>query len=337
MRKLNILFRISGGQAPRKELGNGHIFRSMNLAYFFKDQNIWFLLEDFGGGGKILNQNGFKNIIKLKKGISLESDIRHSVNIIKNKKIDVLINDSYLAKNEYLKNMKNYVKTVLVTDLKKYNYSADLIVNGFIGFKNKKIISSNGKITLLGPKFQILNHQFSLKNKIIKKNDLLVTFGGFDEKNITEIFLEEISKFNGYIKTKIVHGPSSKKTKKIKKLLKENSKNISMVSSANMFKEISNSKFGLCSGGITTYEFTALGVPFAIISQVKHQTITAKIWEKKGIGIDFGLYNKNIRKRIQNYLTMINSNLDAKKIKNSKIVDGYGGKRVSSEIMKIVE
>ena len=72
MRKLNILFRISGGQAPGKELGNGHVFRSMNLAYFFKDQNIWFLLEDFGGAKKILNQNGFKNIIKLKKEISLE-------------------------------------------------------------------------------------------------------------------------------------------------------------------------------------------------------------------------------------------------------------------------
>ena len=52
MRKLNILFRVSGGRAPGKELGNGHIFRSMHLAHHFKKHNILFLLEDYGGSKK---------------------------------------------------------------------------------------------------------------------------------------------------------------------------------------------------------------------------------------------------------------------------------------------
>tara|TARA_B110000467_G_scaffold72190_1_gene65518 strand:- start:120 stop:1130 length:1011 start_codon:yes stop_codon:yes gene_type:complete len=336
MRKLNILFRISGGKAPGKELGNGHIFRSMNLAYYFRGHNIWFLLEDFGGAEKILNQNGFKNIIKLKKNIDIDSDINRSIRIVKNKEIDVLINDAYLVNNQYLKKIKKFVKTVLVTDLKKYNYSADLIINGFIGFKNKKIITNNKKLILLGPKYQILNHQFSSKKKISKKNDLLVTFGGFDEKNITEIFLEEIIKFSTNMKIKIIHGPSSKKTKRIKEIEKNLPRNISFVSSANMFKEISNSKFGLCSGGITTYEFATLDVPFAILSQVKHQTITAKVWENIGMALNLGLKNKKTPAKIRNYLKSINSNLQIN-TKFSKHIDGFGGKRVSVEIMRIVE
>ncbi len=73
MRKVNILFRISGGKAPRKELGYGHIFRSMHLAYFFKKHNIWFLLEDYGGAKNILEHHGFDNVLKLKKNSSLDS------------------------------------------------------------------------------------------------------------------------------------------------------------------------------------------------------------------------------------------------------------------------
>lgn len=32
--------------------------------------------------------------------------------------------------------MRKHVKTVVISDLKKIDYQADLIVNGFIGFKN---------------------------------------------------------------------------------------------------------------------------------------------------------------------------------------------------------
>ena len=112
MRKLNILFRISGGKAVGKELGYGHIFRSIHLAYFFKKHNIWFLLEDYGGAKNILNQNGFSNILKLKKESGIDSDIKRTINVIKNKKIDVLINDTYKASEKYLKKMKKFTKKV---------------------------------------------------------------------------------------------------------------------------------------------------------------------------------------------------------------------------------
>ena len=58
------------------------------------------------------------------------------------------------------------LKLYWITDLKKFQYSADLVVNGFIGFKNKKITLNDGRLVCLGPKYQILNHRFSK----IKKN-----------------------------------------------------------------------------------------------------------------------------------------------------------------------
>lgn len=336
MRKVNILFRVSGGKAPKKELGYGHIFRSIHLAYFFKKHNIWFLLEDYGGAKNILKHHGFDNVLKLKKNSSLDSDIERTINVIKNKKIDVMINDTYKASEKYLKKVKKFTKTVLITDLKQSKYSSDITVNGFIGFKNQKIIHNDGGISLLGPKYQILNHRFSSKNSETKY-DLLVTFGGFDENNITEIFLEQLIKFPGTIKTKIIHGPSSEKTARIKEIEREFPGYFSLIAVGDMYKEISNTKFGLCSGGITTYEFATLGIPFAIISQVKHQTTTAKIWEKNKIATDLGIVDRNTGKKISKYLGKIYSMRQKRNRIYHIDLDGNGGKRVHKEIMKFLE
>jgi len=64
-------------------------------------------------------------------------------------------------------------------------------------------------------------------------------------------------------------------------------------------KSISEARFGLCAGGITSYEFACLNVPFAIICQVKHQLITAKEWEKQEIARNLGLLTKNTPKKLK--------------------------------------
>ncbi len=333
MRKLNLLFRISGGKASGKELGYGHVFRSMNLAYLFRKHNVWFLLEDYGGVKNILNQHGFYNIINVKCNCSIDEDTKLTISTIKKNKIDLLINDAYRAEDKYLKKIKKFSKTVLITDLKKFRYSADLVVNGFIGFKNQRIDDGKQKF-LLGPKYQILDHRYPTSTKTKPKNDLLVTFGGFDENNITEIFLEELVKYDGQIKTKIIHGPSSEKTKRIKEIEKKFPRYFSIISYGDMFKEISQTKFGLCSGGITTYEFAALGVPFGIISQVKHQNVTAKIWAKKKIATNLGIINNSTRAKISRYLENFVLNNNEISVKPIQI---NGGKEVHDEIMKLLK
>ena len=39
-------------------------------------------------------------------------------------------------------------------------------------------------------------------------------------------------------------------------------------------------------------------IPFAIICQVKHQILTAKEWEKKGIAINLGMPNSRLDKKL---------------------------------------
>ena len=102
-----------------------------------------------------------------------------------------------------------------------------------------------------------------------------------------------------------------------------------------MYKEIAESRFGICSGGLTTYEFAAVGVPFAIICQVKHQEVTAEVWKNKGIALNLGLINKKSQKKITPFLEdLVNKRISLKTPKDS-VIDGKGAMRVAMEIIQM--
>ena len=331
---MNILIRTSGGKAPKKELSFGHIYRTSNLADNFQNHKIFFLIEDYGGAKKILFAREHKNVSRLKKGICLKEDIEKTQKFITKHNIDLLIIDKYHLKQKYVEKIKKYVTTVVISDLKNIEYPADLIVNGFIGYNNVIRKNSFGSRCLLGPQYQILNKEFSKSNKKKKKIDLLATFGGFDESNVIEKLLSTLEDYHKKIITRIILGPGTPHSKKIRDYERKYGMHLQVIQTTkSMRNEILSAKFGICAGGITTYEFAACNTPFSIVSQVKHQLTTAREWQKKGIALDLGLVNNRTKNKIESFLELIiNNQLHSAK---RQIVDGLGAKRVTHEIIKI--
>jgi len=332
--KTRILFRTSGGRAPGKQLGMGHIFRCLNLANYLKNEKIFFLIEDYSNVKKIISKNGF-NCYKLKKNICLKDEIIKTKKFIEEKNINIVIIDKFDSKQKFIKEIRKISKVVVVSDLEKMEFPSDLVVNGFVGFKNKIKKNKFGTKCLLGPKFQILNKSFSSQVKNNNKpHDLLVTLGGFDEQNIIELILKILTKIEKNIKVKIILGPATVKNKKIIQLEK-NLKNVKIIQKTqNMRNQIASARFGICSGGITSYEFASMNVPFGIISLVKHQTKTACKWEEMKIAKNLGLFGRQSDKKIEDFILEMKSYHSNKKSKQN-IVDGNGGKRVSKEILKL--
>jgi len=334
-KSVSILIRTSGGLAPKKQLGFGHIYRSINLADQLKPNKIHFLVEDFGGAKEIIRSRGFKRIISLKKEISLKEDIENTLNVVKKNQIDILIIDRYKLKNQYVRALTKVVKTVVISDLRIIDFPAHLVINGFIGFTNHRKYNRFGTKCVLGPKYQILNKNFQTKLKNVKTVTLLATFGGFDESNITNMLLDSVKPYLDSMKLKIILGPATKRTKKIVTLKNRYRKNLTIVQKTNfMHKEIARAKFGICSGGITSYEFARYNVPFAIVSQVKHQLITSKQWQKRKQAYDLGIADKSTKKKITMFINRIMKN--RVRTKNYILVDGLGAKRASDEILKLL-
>ena len=329
-----ILFRTSGGRIRKKELGLGHVFRCINLGYQLKSHQIQFLIEDYGSVSPLLHDHGFKKIFNLIPGISINDDIKKTVAHILKNKITILIVDKYGLTNLYVKTLKKIVRVVVISDLKNIDYDSDLVINGFIGFNNK-IKTNKFKIKcLLGPKYQILNQQYAKKQHYKKKYDLLITVGGFDANNLLEIILKKISKYEKKIKIKIILGHATKNKSIISKFVTKSNEITIINKTNNMKKEISSTKFGICAGGITTYEFAALHTPFAIVCQYKHQIFTANEWQKRKIAKNLGFIQKE-PKKIDLFLNHLMQNKII--LNHSNLVDGLGSKRVAIEILNLTK
>lgn len=329
--KQNILFRFSGGKAKGKELGLGHVYRCLNLAKCLKKHNLFFLIEDFGGVEKIVKQAGFTRIFELPKNVGYSLDVKKSIDIINQNNIDKVVVDKYKIKLNYLNKIKNHCKLIIISDLNRIDFPGDLVINGFIGLKDGIRKNQYGVQTLTGIKYQIINKKFKTIKKSPKKFGLVTTFGGFDEHGISNMVIKEIIRIKPNFKTKIILGPA---TKKIKKISSAENRYLTIVKKTNdMQKEISTAKVGLCSGGLTSYEFASQKIPFGIICQERHQLMTAKEWQKKKTAINLGLINSRNHQSLRKFL----DNVSSKKIPQPKkrICDGRGAERVSKKILAL--
>ena len=334
---MKILFRTAGGKSPKEQHGLGHIFRCISLASFFQKHSIYFLIEDFGGTKQLLQKRNFNHVSTIQKNIGTNDDIEKTTNYILKNKIDILIIDKYNLKSNYAKNISKIIKTVIITDLENIEFKANLVVSGYIGYKNQIRKNSLGTRCLLGPRYQILNKKFStIKRKNKRDYKILATFGGFDDNNVSELFLSIIEKYLPNMKVKIIPGPSSKKLKNFKMIKKKFPQKIDVIQETkDMAKEMSNTEYGISAGGLTSYEFAAMHVPFAIICQVRHQLKTAKMWEKKGMAINLGMLSQKTPKKIDEFLKKIQSHRISLNKINRRQMDSRGALRVQSEILKL--
>ena len=117
----NILIRTGGGRAKGKELGLGHIYRTINLAKELKYNKIYFSLEDFGGAKEILQKNGFNKIETVMNKIKTEQDFKNTKLQIEKWKIDIVIIDRYKISKLYVKKLSKIIKVVIISDLLDLN------------------------------------------------------------------------------------------------------------------------------------------------------------------------------------------------------------------------
>jgi|SaaInlStandDraft_2_1057019.scaffolds.fasta_scaffold34334_2 UDP-2,4-diacetamido-2,4,6-trideoxy-beta-L-altropyranose hydrolase len=332
---MKILFRTSGGTSNQQELGTGHIFRCINLAKQFKKSNIFFLVEDFGGIKEIFEKNNFKNIIFLKPQLSKKNDIKKTLKEVKKEKIDIVIVDKLGINKSYLTEIRKNISTVYIADLLEYEFSADLIINGFLGFKNSRIKNKYGSTCLLGPKYQILSNSHIQKKMKKPKFDLLITLGGYDKNQNLDKLALILPNFLSKLKIKIIIGPSTKKSKKIQQLENQFKNSLTVIKfSKNIRTDIANTKFGLCGGGITTYEFGLLKIPFFIICQYEHQNISAKYWKKFGYSEGYiEPKNKTMNKVEKYFQSIINKKIIAKRKKIE--IDNLAILRIKKELYKL--
>ncbi len=251
LKRKRILFVVAG----HKKVGLGHVYRALTLANSITNHEVIFLLTK----GSDL---GFDLVTQRNYCAYMQNDDSLSDEIIRIEP-DVVINDILNTNKEYVLHLKNNkIKVINFEDLGEGAEYADVVFNALYP---ENTVRPNH---YFGPNYFCARDEFifSETKKVNKKvKNILITFGGVDENNLTKKVLEAIYDYcvEQNIKINVITGLGYEKFSSLKKFSK-----IGLLSHVNNISEFMlEADVIFSSAGRTVYEIALLGVPAIIISQ----------------------------------------------------------------------
>jgi len=336
---INVIFRVDSSV----QMGIGHLMRCLTLANELKQKKcrVTFICRDLKGNS--IKQIKYK-VLALPRddnfqsddlflnwlGAIQEQDAKQTIKVIP-KNIDILIVDSYALDERWHKELRPYTKKIVVIDdLANRNFDCDILLNQNLGSKSKDYqnkVPNNCEFllgcdyTLLRPEFSKLRRQSLVKRSITKNiNNILISVGGSDIKNITYDILQNIN--NSY-NAVVALGKNSPHNTMLINYAKN--KNITIIIDAdNMAELMLSADLAIGAGGSTSWERCCLGLPTLLYITADNQISIAKNLERLGAV----KIVKNLKKDLK--IMSIDLSLWKSMSKNSTtICDGLGVNRVA--------
>ena len=206
-----VLILTEGG----RNIGFGHITRCVSLYRMFEEKGM--LPE--------LMVNGDASILEFLKDKKFQifNWIQERQKLFETMaNIEIAIIDSHLADISFYKDVSRLVKIPLyIDDIKRLDYPKGIVINGSICAEEINYPEKEGTTYLLGSKYAILRKEFwNIPKKEIKNDieNLLVTFGGADGKNITPRILKFLNEKYPKFTKDIIIGGSFRNIKEIEYL-----------------------------------------------------------------------------------------------------------------------
>lgn len=338
-----IAFRVDGG----KEVGMGHVMRSLSLASAFPDEHQIIF---------IVNDEDIKNYLQSRK-INLEvvtidndEEINELRSLLRENEISILITDSYNIDQQYLLAVKKEVDLLVsIHDFVPFPFPSDIVINGNVYAEKMEYESLNDNTEfLLGIKYLLMKNEFvDLSEREISKDvrKILITVGGGDPLNITPKIIKSMKYLakHAFINKDDIHfnvviGPAFSNKNEIVKVAKEVDLDITLhLNVHKMGALMLDCDLAVSAGGSTLYELAAAGTPAVAILQAENQIQGAKALENRGTIINLGLGDKVGIKEITRKVSKVINSFELRKKMSTigqQLVDGRGADRCVQEILK---
>jgi UDP-2,4-diacetamido-2,4,6-trideoxy-beta-L-altropyranose hydrolase len=302
-----VALRVDGG----KDIGMGHIMRTMALANDFKkDEEVkrgFYITKNKQSAVNKLKENDFE-VITIDKDLTYEKEIEKVKEIIKREEVNKLITDSYDIDQNYLIEMRKVVdKLVTIHDYAPFAFPSHVVINGNAYAEDLDYESYYGDTEfLLGMDYLLLREEFRNLPEIEVRDriqNILVTVGGYDLRNLTPKIIEALDSIDfdeiedQYIDKENLHidvviGPSFDNVDQI--LAEVNKSNLDISLDFNvkkMSKLMIKSDIAISSGGSTLYELAVTKTPALVLLQAENQVRVADKLDGESI-INIGFKKK---------------------------------------------
>lgn len=245
-----------------QQIGSGHLQRTLSIANFFPDYFIEFILYDTSEEWINLVK---KTNYKFHKVRNVDDAFKTAAILDINLLVLDILNTNQPTLNN-LKAQKNNLKIVSFEDLGDGSILTDATINELYPSVSDQYNIYNG------PKYAFFRHEFLDLSKLDWTNreyDLVISFGGTDPNNLTMRVLNIIENIQEKINIRVVLGIGAKRLEKeLKEYINKSHHNIDASELiGNISEEWMNSKYGICGGGRTVYEFMVCDVATIVLCQ----------------------------------------------------------------------
>lgn len=256
--KLRIFIRVDGG----KNLGYGHLYRSIAIAQNIHSHDVYFVTKnsgEFSMGRSFLSQHHYPII-------EVESN-NHFLDLLDTLKPDIVINDILDTEKEYIEGLKKYGCFVVnFEDLGEGNLLADVVINDLYPDLFPQENHWYGvEHAILNPNFEMANARPEPGGDV---GNILLAFGGTDPSGLTKKALKALIHIGYEGKVTVVIGPGYSN--------KEEVENVSgqLPGDSEIYQDVKNmaalmkkADLALTSAGRTVTELMTMGVPTIAMCQ----------------------------------------------------------------------
>lgn len=302
LQRKRIVFNVIGSI----QIGMGHIYHSLALAHEITDHEIIFVCDE-------------KYKIAVDKIASMDYKVisaKDTLQKILELKPNLVINDILNTDEAYIKALKEQnIKVVNFEDLGHGSKYADIVFNEL--YDEPQL---SGSHYLWGYNYLALRDEFydATPHKMVTNiEEVLITFGGTDQNNLTLIALKSIVKKckSNDIKINIVCGSAYIFKDELEKYIKNiDYKNIELTYASGVISQImEKSQLAISSNGRTVYELADMNIPSIIISHHKRESTHSFATLEKGF-INLGIVNEDISFQIREKFEKLVEDKDYRKL-----------------------
>ena len=332
---MNIVFRVDSSNI----IGTGHLYRCLNLAYQYKEHNIFFICKThtYNLNDKIkqpytlleLSPNNSIDInlnIDTWLGETELDDAKKTISIIKNNniRVDWLVIDHYAINETWENYIKSYVtKIAVIDDFTNRKHNCDILINqqitqqdGHVRYKN--IINDNC-LLYCGNDYLLLHPRYidyiDLKKNYNKSHltRINIFMGGADTHNVTEKIIDICNKYNFTLKNKIffdiIIGKSNNNFDKIQTMV-SNIEWFTVYYDLDFIGELfADADLAIGAPGSTSYERCLMKTPSLCICVADNQKTVLDKFINSNVIKYVGTLEDNYEAKLWNYLQYFNENI----------------------------
>ena len=279
LNRRRIVFRVDG----YRKIGLGHIYRALTLAQRIMDHQVIFLMDSRYPLGISIVKQSHQEIVTFKGD---------SIPVIETLNSDILINDILDTNVQYMQALKRMGKFVInFEDLGEGAQYANLVINALY---ESPVPYTNH---LWGPDYVCLRDEFySIKKEKLRPEvkNILITFGGVDEGNLTCKVLSALHKCKADFKVTVILGLGYIHDSSLNQFLEKSKVNCQIKRNVKYIsKYMAKADLVYTSCGRTVYEVAAVGTPCITLAQNERE-----MWHLYA-NINNGIINLGLGKTVE--------------------------------------